>query len=78
VTTGNEVLVLLELVLGRRGVGRTGAPGPIIHDFCRDPPKSVFNVAFEESTSRSDINDPVCPFLSGGRRISHKALWSHI
>lgn len=37
-----------------RGVGRTGVPAPIIHDFCRDPPNSVLSVAFEDSTSLSD------------------------
>ncbi len=41
--------------LPTRGVGRTGdeAP-PIIHAFCRAPLKSVFKVALEDSTSRSE------------------------
>jgi hypothetical protein len=38
----------------RRGVGRTGAPAVVIHDFCRAPPKSVFKVALDESTPLSD------------------------
>jgi hypothetical protein len=50
-----------------RGVGRTGLLEElIIHDFCRDPPKSVFNVALEDSTSVG------CPSLFGGLRISHQ------
>lgn len=52
-----------------RGVGRTGAPAPIIHDFCRAPPTSVLNVAFELSTSRSVTT---FPSLSGGRRIAQQ------
>jgi hypothetical protein len=48
-----------------RGVGRTGAPPPVIHDFCLAPPKRVFRVAFDESTSLSDG-----PSLSGGLRMS--------
>lgn len=51
-----------------RGVGRTGAPAPSIHDFCRAPPKRVLSVAFDESTSLSDRAG--CPSLSGGRRIA--------
>lgn len=62
VTCGTEVLDTLV-----RGVGRIGAPAPIIHDFCRAPPTSVLNVAFELSTSRSVT---AFPSLSGGRRIS--------
>lgn len=41
---------------GLRGVGLTGpvpAP-PTIHDFCRAPPNTVFKVALEDSTSRSE------------------------
>jgi hypothetical protein len=65
VTCGTEVLDTLV-----RGVGRTGAaPAPIIHDFCRAPPNTVFSVAFELSTSRTDTG---CPSLSGGRRISQQ------
>jgi len=55
-------------MLGRRGVGRTGAPPAIIQDFCRDPPKKAFNVALEETTSRSVMAE--LPSLSGGRRMS--------
>lgn len=50
-----------------RGVGRTGAPGPVIHGFCREPPKRVLSVVFEDSTSRWVGTD--CASLSGGRRI---------
>lgn len=56
------------VMLGRRGVGRTGAPPAIIQDFCRDPPKKAFNVALEETTSRSVMAE--LPSLSGGRRMS--------
>lgn len=54
-----------------RGVGRTGVP-PTIHDFCLAPPKSVFKVALEESTSRSLKTG--WPSLSGGRRISQQNI----
>jgi hypothetical protein len=32
------------------GVGLTGLPTPVIHDFCL-PPRSAFNVVFEEAIS---------------------------
>lgn len=32
------------------GVGLTGLPTPVIHDFCL-PPRSVFSVVFEEAIS---------------------------
>lgn len=54
-------------MLGRRGVGRTGAPPATIQDFCRDP-KKAFNVALEETTSCSVMAE--WPSLSGGRRMS--------
>jgi hypothetical protein len=56
----------------RRGVGRTGAPAVVIHDFCRAPPKNVFRVALEESTSLSDTAED--PALSGGLRILQEGL----
>ncbi len=60
VADGFEMLV--------RGVGRTGAPAPIIHDFCRAPNK-VLRVALDESTS----DRALCPSLSGaGRRIAQR------
>lgn len=55
-------------MLGRRGVGRTGAPPATIQDFCREPPRNVFKVAFEERTSRSVTIAWLS--LSGGRRMS--------
>lgn len=65
VTCGTAVLDVLE-----RGVGRTGAPDPIIHDFCLAPLKSVFKVAFDESTSRSVT--PGWRSLSGAVRIAQR------
>jgi hypothetical protein len=59
-----------------RGVGRTGAPAPIIHDFCLAPPKRVLSVAFDESTSLSDRAG--CPSLSGGRRIVYVSIRADI
>ena len=54
-----------------RGLGRTGAPAPIIHDFFRAPPKSVLSVAFDVSTS---LSERFSASLSGGRRIAHGCI----
>lgn len=62
-------------MLGRRGVGLTGAPPASIQDFCRDPPKKAFNVALEETTPRSVM---ARPSLSGGRRMSQVSCLSRI
>ena len=56
----------------RRGVGRTGTPVVVIHDFCKAPPKTVFSVALDELTPLSDTDEDSA--LSGGRRIIHKGL----
>jgi hypothetical protein len=52
-----------------RGVGRTGAPAAVIHDFCRAPPKNVFRVALDVSTSLSLTDAGGGPSLYGGLRM---------
>lgn len=72
---GNVTGGIIGLDILVRGVGRTGAPAPIIHDFFRAPPKNVLRVALDESTS---LSDRACPSLSGGRRIAQKSNRANI